>query len=62
MTHYRTESMFFAVALALAIGAAAVTTVLSPDMNDDASYGTTGLAKQHQPIDTALVEPLQSER
>jgi hypothetical protein len=62
MTHYRTESVFFAVALALAIGAAAATTVLSPDMNDDAAYGRMGLAKQHQPIDTALVEPLQSEQ
>jgi hypothetical protein len=60
MTDYRTESVFFAVALALAIGAAAMTTVFErSDMSDDASYGKATFAQPHDQLDRALGEPLR---
>jgi hypothetical protein len=54
---YRTESVFFAVALILAIAAASVTTVINTRDMNGAPVGTTALAQPHEQLDRAPGEP-----
>ena len=65
MNEHRTALALFAVALAIAIVVASVTTlerVNTHKMSDNAAPGTTGLAKPHPPLDRAPGEPIPKER
>jgi hypothetical protein len=60
---HRTAVTIFAVALALALTAAFVTTVEHVDIrhaNNEAQPGTIGLAKPHAPLDRAPGEPVRN--
>lgn len=65
MNEHRTALALFALALAIVIVVASVTTlerVGTQRVSDNASPGTIGLAKPHQPIDRAPGEPLSRDR
>jgi hypothetical protein len=65
MNEHRTALALFAVALAIAIVVASVTTlerVNTHKMSDNAVPGTTGLAKPHAPLDRAPGEPIPKEQ
>lgn len=65
MHRHLTALVLFAVALAIAIVVASVTTLERINMRqaaNDAPPGTTGLARPHPPIDRAPGEPIQKER
>jgi hypothetical protein len=65
MNEHRTALALFAVALAIAVVVASVTTlerVNTHKMSDNAAPGTTGLAKPHPPLDRAPGEPIPKER
>jgi hypothetical protein len=65
MNEHRTALALFAVALAIAIVVASVTTlerVNTHKMSDNAVPGTTGLAKPHPPLDRAPGEPIPKEQ
>jgi hypothetical protein len=65
MNEHRTALVLFAVALALAIVVASVTTlerVNTHMVSNDAPPGTTGLAKRHQQLDRAPGEPILQNR
>ena len=59
MAEYRTESVFFVVALILGIAAASVTTVINIAYKTGAPIGTTALAEPHEQLDRAPGEPLR---
>jgi hypothetical protein len=61
MNEHRTAFVLFAVALAIAIMVASVTTlegVNTQEVSNDAPPGTTGLAKPHPPLDRAPGEEI----
>ncbi|MCK1713820.1 MULTISPECIES: hypothetical protein [unclassified Bradyrhizobium] len=65
MDRHRTALGLFAVALAIAILVASVTTlerVNTRQAANDAPPGTTGLARPHPPLDRAPGEPIQKDR
>jgi hypothetical protein len=65
MNQHRTALVLFAVALAVVIVVASVTTlerVNTHRVSNDAPPGTTGLAKPHQPLDRAPGEPIPKEQ
>ena len=65
MSEHRTALALFALALAVVIVVASVTTlerVSTQRVSDNAPPGTIGLAKPHQPIDRAPGEPLSQDR
>jgi hypothetical protein len=65
MNEHRTALVLFAVALAIAIVVASVTTlerVNTHQVSNDAPPGTMGLAKPHQPLDRAPGEPIPKDR
>jgi hypothetical protein len=65
MNSHRRALVLFAIALAVAILAASVTTlerVNTPQVSGDAPPGTTGLARPHPPLDRAPGEPIQKAR
>jgi hypothetical protein len=65
MSEHRTALVLFAVALAIAIVIASVTTlerVNSHQVSNDAPPGTTGLAKPRAPLDRAPGEPITQDR
>jgi hypothetical protein len=65
MNEHRTALVLFAVALAIAILVASVTTLErlnTHQASNDAPPGTTGLAKPHPRLDRAPGEPLSNVR
>jgi hypothetical protein len=65
MDSHRTALVLFAIALAIAVLAASVTTlerVSTHQASNDAPPGTTGLARPHPPLDRAPGEPIRKER
>ena len=63
MSEHRTALALFALALAVVIVVASVTTLERVStQRDNAPPGTIGLAKPHQPIDRAPGEPLSQDR
>lgn len=65
MNEHRTALVLFAVALAIAILVASVTTlerVNTHQVSNDAPPGTTGLARPHPRLDRAPGEPLANVR
>ena len=65
MDKHRTALSLFAVALAIAILVASVTTlerVNTRQAANDAPPGTTGLARPHPLLDRAPGEPIQKDR
>ena len=65
MNSHRTALILFAVALAVAVVVASVTTleqVNTRRVSNDRPPGTIGLAKPHPPIDRAPGEPIQTTR
>jgi hypothetical protein len=65
MNEHRTALVLFAVALAIAILVASVTTlerVTTHSASNDAPPGTTGLARPHQQLDRAPGEPIAKVR
>jgi hypothetical protein len=65
MDSHRTALILFAVALAVAVLAASVTTlerVNTRQAANDVPPGTTGLARPHPPLDRAPGEPVQKGR
>jgi hypothetical protein len=65
MNEHRTALVLFAVALAIAILVASVTTlerVNTHQASNDAPPGTTGLAKPRAPLDRAPGEPIVKDR
>jgi hypothetical protein len=65
MNEHRTALVLFAVALAIAILVASVTTlenVNTRKASNDAVPGTTGLAKPHPRLDRAPGEPIPNVR
>ena len=61
MDSHRTALILFAVALAVALVAASVTTlehVNTREASNDTPLGTTGLARPHAPLDSAPGEAL----
>ena len=65
MNSHRTALILFAVALAVAVVVASVTTleqVNTRQASNDTPPGTIGLAKPHPPLDRAPGEPIQTTR
>ena len=65
MNEHRTALVLFAVALAIAILVASVTTlerVNTHSASNEAPPGTTGLARPHQQLDRAPGEPIAKDR
>ena len=65
MNSHRTALILFAVALAVAVVVASVTTleqVNTRQVSNDTPPGTIGLAKPHPPLDRAPGEPIQTTR
>ena len=65
MNKHRTALVLFAVALGVVVAVASVTTlerVNTHKVSNDATPGTTGLAKPHPQLDRAPGEPLLKDR
>jgi len=66
MTKHRTALILFAVALAVVVVVASVTTLEQVNntqkVSNDAAPGTTGLAKPHPQLDRAPGEPILKDR
>jgi len=65
MNKHRTALILFAVALAVVVVVASVTTleqVNTHKASNDAAPGTTGLAKPHPQLDRAPDEPILKDR
>ena len=65
MNEYRTSLVLFAIALAIVVSVASVTTINRIDTrraSNDAPAGTTGLAKPHGPLDRAPGVPITKDR
>lgn len=65
MNEHRTAVILFGIGLAVAIALASVTTLDRRDTriaSNAAPAGTTGLAKQHQPLDRAQGQAIPARR
>jgi hypothetical protein len=65
MNKHRTALILFAVALAVVVVVASVTTleqVNTHKVSNDAASGTTGLAKPHPQLDRAPGEPILKDQ
>jgi hypothetical protein len=65
MNKHRTALILFAVALAVVVVVASITTlerVNTRIVSNDAAPGTTGLAKPHPQLDRAPGEPILTDR
>ena len=65
MNKHRTALILFAIALAVVVVVASVTTVEQVNtykVSNDAIPGTTGLAKPHPQLDRAPGEPILKDR
>ena len=65
MDSHRTALILFAVALAVAVLAASITTLENTNtrqVSSDVAPDTTGLARPHPPLDRAPGQPIQTER
>jgi hypothetical protein len=65
MNEHRTALVLFAVALGVVVAVATVTTlerVNTHKVSNEATPGTTGLAKPHPQLDRAPGEPLPKDR
>jgi len=65
MNEHRTALVLFAVALVVVVAIASVTTLERVDthkVSNDATPGTTGLARPHPQLDRAPGEPILKDR